>query len=71
MIDDVITMFTLLMCNLQTRTQFWTKSRDKVDDDTNQIHLPKGIPSVSLNVILYQEVEKMEAPDFFHEKLGQ
>ena len=29
-----------------------------------------GIPSESLNLILCQEVEKMEAPSFFHEKFG-
>ena len=59
------------MCNLKTRNHFQTRSCDQVNDITNQRHLSNGIPSVHLNFKTYQKVEKMEVPDFFHEKLGQ
>ena len=57
------------MYNLQTRNQ--AEILDQLDEATNQLHLSQDIPSVSLNFIPCQEVEKMEAVDFFHEKLGQ
>lgn len=44
------------MCNLQTRHYFQTNSRDLVDGVTNELHLSKGIPSVSVNFISCQEV---------------
>ena len=44
------------MCNLQTRNYFQTKSRDLVDGVTSELHLSKGVPSVSVNFISRQEV---------------
>lgn len=58
-------MVMQLLCNLQTRHLFQIKSRDQVDDFTNRLYLSRGVPSKSLNFLPYQEVEKMEAPDFF------
>ena len=54
-----------------TRNHFLMESRDQDNDVTNQLHLSRAISSVSLNFITCQKVEEMEAPDFFHEKLGQ
>ena len=58
-------MVMQLLCNLQTRHLFQIKSRDQVDDFTNRLYLSRGVQSKSLNFLPYQEVEKMEAPDFF------
>lgn len=58
-------MVMQLLCNLQTRHLFQIKSRDQVDDVTNRLYLSRGVQSKSLNFLPYQEVEKMEAPDFF------
>ena len=52
------------MCNLQIKDHFKKKSRDQVDDATNQLQLSKDILSVNFNFILCHEVEKMEALDF-------
>ena len=48
-----------------------TNSRDQIDDVTNQLSLSKGIPSVGLNFIPRQEVEKIEVPHFSHKKPGK
>ena len=58
------------MSNLQTRNNFQPKSRDQVDDVTNQLFMSKDIRSVNLNFKPCQKVEKIETPDFFLEKLG-
>ena len=48
-----------------TRNHFQTNPRHQPDD------AKRVIPSVSLNIIQCQEVEKNRSPDFLHEKLGQ
>ena len=65
-----MTLATLLMCNLQTRNHFQKKSRNQVDYVTDQPHFLRVIPSVSVKFTPFQEVKKIEAPDFFHGKLG-
>ena len=45
--------------------------RDQDVEDTNQLHMSSGIPSVSFNFTPCQEVEKMEGTDFFHVKICQ
>ena len=64
-------MITQLLCNLQTRKLFQIKSRDQVDDFTSSLYLSRGVPSKSLKFIPCQEVEQMQATNFFHEKLDQ
>ena len=45
-IHDIITLFSCLVLNLPIRNRFKAKSRDQVNEVTNQSHLSRGIPSI-------------------------
>ena len=49
--DEVITLLTRLLCNLQIKNHVQTESRNHVDDVINQLSLMKGIPIVNINLI--------------------
>ena len=42
----------------QSRNRLEMKSRDKVDEITNHLHLSRGIPNVNSEVTPNQEAEK-------------
>ena len=48
---EIITLLARLLWNLRIRNRFQTKSRDQVDDGTNQSHLPNS--QYILNVLIF------------------
>ena len=57
---EIITLLARLLWNLRIRNRFQTKSRDQVDDGTNQSHLPNSqyILNVIFACIYFRKLKK-------------
>ena len=58
--DNIITLVTCFINNLETRNCFQINARDLVDGDTIQFHVSRGIFNLSFTLISCQEVVKTE-----------
>ena len=57
-IDDVITLVTLLVCNLLAKNYLQLKPRSQVDDAIDQIHLSREILAQIQNFTPFWGIEK-------------